>query len=250
MPSAKDLHFGSLFTDETADLWTVPLYSPDPLESEFVELLSADERGRAAAFRFDHLRISYTRCRAALRIILSRYLDGSPQDLRFSYHQAGKPYLETNANIKFNLSHLGDLLVLAIAHQSEIGVDVEYMRALDDLDLLAQTVLSSAEVAALNRLAIEQRPQAFYQWWTRKEAYLKATGRGLAGLPVDFGEFSQLSSEPQQILIREENMLAEYWTLHDVSLDPRYAASLSYQNSPRPIRYISVASATSLVELL
>jgi 4'-phosphopantetheinyl transferase len=144
--------------------------------------LSADERTRASAFRFQRDRTRFVVRRAVLRELLGAQLGVEPARLAFVYGQHGKPSLAApfdRSNLSFNLSHSDDLALFALASGRPVGVDVESIRPISDVADLVRRYFSRAENAAIDELPPAERHQAFFNAWTRKEAYLKATGEGL-----------------------------------------------------------------------
>jgi 4'-phosphopantetheinyl transferase len=167
------------------DVWRKPLDGdPDDLET-LVQALDDDEQKRARRFKFDRHRRRFVIARATLRRILARYLDRSPASLRFAYSDEGKPYLVSTQKEKvpfFSVSHSNELAVYAISDHTQVGVDVERMQGRLNTKRLAQRFFSVAEYRFLMSLPTDQQDLAFYAFWTVKEAWLKATGKGLAGL--------------------------------------------------------------------
>lgn len=199
-------------------------------------LLSDDELERAKRFHFARDRDHYTAARAALRVILGRYLNLPPAGLRFKYNSFGKPTLDGGAGgLRFNLSHSGGLALYAVALGREVGVDVEHLK--DEMDGgVAERFFSPSEVAALRSLAPEAQKRAFFDCWTRKEAYIKARGEGLS-LPLDSFDVSVAPDEPAALLrTRDDAGEASRWTLHELSPGPGYAAALAVEGGDWRLR--------------
>src|SRR5271155_2883728 len=155
------------------DLWTVGL-RPDPAAQTGLEkLLSPAELERSNRFYFNKDRQAFVAAHGALRTILATYLGCGAADIDFTKGANGKPAV---AGIQFNLSHSADLGVVAVTQGREVGVDVELVdpqRANMDV---ARRFFSPSEVAVLQALPTAQQTAAFFNCWTRKEAYLKAIG--------------------------------------------------------------------------
>ena len=183
-----------------AHVWRIRL-APCP-----VDLLSEDERARALRFHFPLHRHRFVAARSALRRILAAYLDLPPAELRFHYSPHGKPYLEHHW-LRFNLAHSEDLALCAVARAREIGVDIERIRPRPTQERIPERFFSPSEAAQLRALP----PEAFFHYWTAKEAYLKARGEGLA-IPLDSFDVTTLD-DPR-------------WTRASLLLDPAYAAAL------------------------
>jgi 4'-phosphopantetheinyl transferase len=141
-------------------------------------LVSEDERDRAARFHFDRDRFRHVFAHAALRQILARYRHAAPTALTFETTNFGKPFLKGGP--EFNLTHSGELALLAVTNRKALGVDVEREQRATDYALLAQRFFSAPEIADLTALSAADQPRAFFTLWTRKEAFIKAIGEGLS----------------------------------------------------------------------
>jgi 4'-phosphopantetheinyl transferase len=170
----------------TVHVWRADLGLESAHLRRLEQNLSADERRRAARFRFARDRDRFIGARGLLREILALYLSAPPGRLSFGYNAHGKPFLkgERHSTLRFNASHSFDKMLLAIAHMREVGVDVEGVRnngfAMEEI---YETVLSEPEKRALSRFGGEEKHTTFLRFWTLKEAYIKADGRGVS-LPL------------------------------------------------------------------
>lgn len=147
------------------------------------QTLSLDERGRAERFHFRRDHDSFVVARGMLRIILGRYLNAEPDRLRFRYSHYGKPTLAGEFDeeaLCFNLSHSDRLALYAITRGRKIGVDLERIRPDFADEQIAEQFFASGEVAALRALPLHAQQEAFFNCWTRKEAFIKARGEGLS----------------------------------------------------------------------
>ncbi|SKA32934.1 4'-phosphopantetheinyl transferase family protein [Consotaella salsifontis] len=162
------------------DIWTWVLDLPDHLVDEHVRHLGDGELMRRAAFVFDRDRQRFTVARGRLRMILGDELGVPPAALAFTVNAFGKPsvVLPHRPAPHFNLSHSGEIAVLAVSQTLEVGVDVEIVRPLEES--LASLIFSPAEQQSLARLEASQRERAIVLGWTRKEAFVKASGQGLS----------------------------------------------------------------------
>lgn len=153
------------------------------VREEDVALLSADERERMARYRFERDRRRFALRRAAVRRILGAYLRADPARLGFRLAPGGRPEVEDPGDppLRFNVSHSEEIALVGVASGSDLGVDVEVVRPIADMDSLAREVFSPAEREAYGSLAAKDRPAAFFNGWTRKEAWLKGRGEGLIG---------------------------------------------------------------------
>lgn len=167
-------------------LWLFDLADEPPAEQ--LAWLSADERARAARFAFERDRRRYRAAHVTLRGLLAPLEGSTPAALRFSASPHGKPGLEGATPAAFNLSHSADVGALATAPSGAIGVDIEVLHRVDDLDVLAQRCFTPGEQREFDRCAADPvaRDTLFLHGWTRKEACLKAVGSGLVLEPASF----------------------------------------------------------------
>lgn len=192
--------------------------------------LAPDERARAASFVFAPDRRRFTVGRAALRAILGRYLDVEPAAVALGRTPAGRPtLLGAHAGaLAFSVSRSAGLALCAVTAASPIGVDVErIMRGVAE-DVAHDGILSSAELVALRALGPETRDRAFFVVWTRKEAYAKARGLGLA---MPFDRFSVSVDAAVPALLAADDDDPARWTLRDVDAGPGYAAALAIEGT-------------------
>ena len=171
----------SLARDEV-HVWRAQLDVPESLASDLEQVLSQDELARAAKFRFPKHREEFVVAHGFLRTILGRYQRTGPSQIRLGTSRHHKPALSgaTDAEpLQFSLSHSHPFALLAVTRAREIGVDVEKIRDDFDMETVAARFLSSNEISSVHNLAARDRRGAYYQYWTCKEAWLKATGHGL-----------------------------------------------------------------------
>jgi len=161
-------------------IWYIWLDLADIELTRLKALLPEDEIARGDAFRTESLRRRFTVGRARVREILGAYLGREPASIRFVYGHYGKPALADVTALHFNLSHSEALAILGLCNYREVGVDVERLRELNDAQRLAARFFTEKEAHAITSLEDHARPRAFFQCWTRKEAYLKACGVGLS----------------------------------------------------------------------
>lgn len=190
-------------------------------------LLSNDERERADRFYFDKDRNNYTVARALLRLILAPYVGIEAQALEFGYGARGKPFVPAPQALHFNLSHSHMAAIYAVSRH-DIGVDIEYHhREVSDLSAIARRFFAPAESAVLHALPRERWQAAFFNCWTRKEAYIKAVGDGLS-LGLDQFEVSLEPDAPARFIsIGGDRARAAQWSLFDLRPAAGYTAALA-----------------------
>lgn len=208
------------------DIWRITLDLPASTVNLLESTLSEDERDRAARFRFPEGRQRYIAAHASLRDILARYLDFEPGQLRFYVNEYGKPALQ-NHELEFNLSHSGDRALVALTLGHNVGVDVERIRAELERDKIAGRFFSPKETDELMAFPPDQRDLAFFNCWSRKEAYIKALGLGLS-LPLD--SFDVSLDEPAILrATRPDPDEAARWTLLSLQVEPGYTAAVAVE---------------------
>lgn len=208
----------------TVHLWEINL---DVFSSE--ALLSADERTRAARFKFNIHRNRFIAGRVALRQLLGAYLGVNAQDVVFSYSPAGKPSL-VGSSLNFNLAHSESVAHLVVGLGGMLGVDVEVIHAIDDMPDVARHSFSEDEFKRWSNLLEKERVPAFYRCWTRKEAVLKATGEGIAHRLKTFDVAFEPGDAPAVLRGRESA-----WTLLDTSHEPDIAGAIASDCGPLQI---------------
>jgi len=211
------------------ELWSCTLDLSAASHQEANEVLSDDEIGRAGRYRFARDRWRFVAGRHFLRRTLAGYLSVRPRDLTFAYGPFGKPTLvprSDGARLEFNLSHSGNLAVLAISRGPTVGVDIEQVIPVSELDAIASRFFSAFEKAALSEVPTHARDFAFYCCWTRKEAFLKALGDGLAH-PLDSFDVSLNERSPSLIAVRSDREAPSGWTLAHLCPAPGYVGALA-----------------------
>lgn len=233
----------SLTTDEV-HVWRTTLdWSAESIH-DLTQLLAADEREKAARFRFEEDRRRAVIGRGALRILLGHALDIAPQAVRFVYGRYGKPALVdglSSRRLAFNVSHAGDFILLALTQAQSVGVDnvgvdVEQMRMDIDYASIATHHFSPAEQQVLADLPDEFKADAFFRCWTRKEAYIKGVGAGLT-IPLAQFDVSLLPDQPARLLAtRHAPGEHRRWQLIDLELGPGYKAALAVKGAECELR--------------
>jgi len=220
------------FPSDRIDVWRVCLDTSHPLESGFSGVLSPDEAARASRFHFENDRKRFLRCRIALRTLLGSYLDIPPAVIRFRYGKNGKPEiagLPESSGLRFNLSNSRGLALIAISSGRALGVDVEKVRPkAENLDI-ARRFFSTRETEALMALGEDKRQEAFFACWTRKEAFLKSTGDGLA-CPLSNFSVSVDPDGPAALWeIRGDATGVTDWSMESVRPGAGYMGALAYK---------------------
>lgn len=202
-------------------------------------LLALDEHARARRFLYEEDRRRYTVARGVLRSLLGRYLGVAPAAVEFRYGAHGKPSLAKTPggrDVRFNLSHSYGWAFHAFAVGREVGVDVERVRPDTDIMGVARHSFSPAEVEALTSLPPGQRREGFFNCWTRKEAFIKAHGEGIA-LGLSRFDVTLRPGEPAALL-RFEGDPAEVsrWSMRTLDAGEGYKAALAVEGEGWDLR--------------
>jgi 4'-phosphopantetheinyl transferase len=185
-------------------------------------LLAREEEERAARMRHEPSRHVFLHTRTMLRRILALYTGRPAEALPIVISEQGKPSLKDENAPCFNLSHSGQMGLIAITRAAPVGVDLEMLRDVTRPDRIAKTYFTPSEQAALASLPESQQLDAFHACWTRKEAYVKATGKGIANQLASF-DVTLLPDQPAQICaIDGHAQKAQATTLH--AFRPRHDA--------------------------
>jgi 4'-phosphopantetheinyl transferase len=210
-------------------LWSVRLDPPAERVEALGRSLAQDERDRANRFRFDRHRRQYIVGRGALRALLAAYSGTRPELVRFTYGPRGKPFLEGSTDLFFNLSNSDEMALVGFVRGREIGVDIEYLKPMPDCEQIAERFFSESERVVLRGVPKESKEEAFFNCWTRKEAYLKAVGEGLAA-PLDSFDVILAPGEPPRMLtLRGDAAAASLWWLEHFRLSPEYIGALALE---------------------
>jgi 4'-phosphopantetheinyl transferase len=214
-------------------VWRVRLDVEEARRDALSRSLSAQERERAARFYFDRDRHRFQVARGVLRELVGRYLGVAPGRVELGVGLAGKPILrECGEGLRFNVSHSGGRALLAFARGRELGVDLEAEREIPEMASLAERFFSAAEAAAWRALPSEERPAAFFRAWTRKEAFLKATGEGLFRA-LDSFDVSLGPAEPARLLrVAGAPNEVERWHLLPIEVGDGFQATMAVEGRP------------------
>jgi 4'-phosphopantetheinyl transferase len=213
-------------------VWAMTLAVEPAILEKLAGTLAPEEKERANRFKFGHLRDRYIAGRGALRAILAQYLRTEAAALRFDYLDNGKPDLAgkfAKRGIDFNLAHTGDLALVAITSIGPVGVDVEWVRPIKNVDELVARFFSKREDELFQKVSAGQKPAAFFNLWTRKEALLKATGEGITR-SLNLVEVSFLPGEPARLLaISGDEKAAERWMLRELAPAKGFAGAVAIE---------------------
>jgi len=232
------LHRAVALPANEVHLWGAAL-DLDPADLDYLKkMLAPDERLRAAQFHFPKDRMRFVARRGLLRGILARYLGREPEKLRFGSGPGGKPFLLGDSRARalhFNMAHSHDLALYGIAGYREVGVDIERIKPDLADPQVAERFFSPRESLALRTLPASLQVEAFFNCWTRKEAYLKARGEGLLA-PLDRFDVSLAPGQPAALLNGGDGM----WSLHALTPAPGYAAAVAVEGCGYSLRLMGM----------
>lgn len=216
-------------------VWRSPLSVDLGVLRSLTALLSAEERAQAAAFRAESHRVAFVTARGVLRMVLGAYVDQRPIALRLARAANGKPFVLDTPNIRFNVSHSGDIGLYSITLGREVGVDVE--RVVDiDLMRIARRFFSRGEYDGLQRVPESLRPLAFYACWTRKEAFVKGTGDGLRRKLDAFDVTVEPWLPARLLAVRGMPGEAQRWSLRSIDVGDGYMAAVAVRGTVENLR--------------
>jgi 4'-phosphopantetheinyl transferase len=196
------------------------------------EFLSEEEQLRAQRFKFAHLTDLFVQTHAALRILVARKLRVEPGGIVFSTGAFGKPRIDRAPEFGFNLSHSGNMAVFAFASDCNVGVDVEQIRELSDFEEIIHRYFSIAEIEEFWNVERNLRKDAFFNAWTRKEAYIKAKGEGLS-IPLDGFSVSLRPGAAPTLTVPCALDSREEWQIEELKPAAGYVGALVYSGERR-----------------
>jgi|SRR5690349_17088214 len=216
---------------DTIDIHTLDLDCSDLDFSRLYALLDRDEAERSRQFSSDQLRRRYIARRGQLRELLSRYTSQSPAGIRFFCNDFGKPFVK-DSGLQFNLSHSANICLFAIGRAGELGCDVERRDPAFPSGAIARAFYAPGEVRALEMVDRSRQVEAFFNCWTRKEAYIKARGYGIS-LPLDSFEVSLAPDEPAALLSG-----CGEWSVKSFEPAPGFQAAVVAQGTAWQLRFV------------
>lgn len=204
-------------------VWRISLDSPAALSAGRLAWLSASEQERASRFRFPRDAMRWRIAHVALREILGSAMGCAPAAVSLVADALGKPRIPGGP--QFNLSHSGDMALVAVGGDEPLGVDVELVRPVPEMRGIAESHFAHEERDALYEVEERFRTEAFYRCWTRKEAFVKATGSGVGPALARFAV--SIAAEPVRLLRADSEPSVAAWTLLDLRLELPYIGALA-----------------------
>jgi 4'-phosphopantetheinyl transferase len=226
-------------------VWRINLCRDDAEAARLEGCLNPSERKRAARFHFPHDRRRFVIRRAVLRHLLGGYAGCRPEAVGLSHTTHGKPFLEHQEKpdgLGFSCSHSADLALIALARGREIGVDLEFHRSLPEAGEMAKTFFSVLEIAELAKAPEALKQKTFFDGWTRKEAFVKAIGLGLA-FPLNRFSVSLSPDQPATLLeVENDPQATERWSMRSIDAGPRSSSALAFEGRDTTVKYFEWSS--------
>ncbi len=218
-----------LLNDQNVHLWLATQNIENDYIASLYAILSNDEKERANRFYFEKDRNSYIVSRALLRILIGKYLNQKPDSIIFKYAKYDKPYISEHLNylnLQFNVSHSHGKVLIGFTKIRNIGVDIELVRTLEGAADIVNRNFSQYERHIYNSLPKSLQDRAFFNCWTRKEAFIKAIGKGLT-YPLDAFTVSIAPMEEARLLdVKNDSQEKEKWILKDIGINADYVAAM------------------------
>lgn len=230
----------SVLAHNTIHVWAANLDEPPLKITALQALLSADELERSKRYAQAKLQQRFITGRGILRVLLSRYTGITAESLEFVYGAYGKPALAESSGahkILFNLTHSAQLAVYAFALQTPLGVDIESVQALSDMWRVAQRFFAAQELQALMALPEDQQLGGFYRCWTRKEAFIKASGKGLTQALDEFVVSVEAEKPAALLHLKQDGLAPRQWSLVALPLPQAFEGALAFRSTKHTLSY-------------
>lgn len=225
----------------TVQIWSIDLDAKDSIRDACLNALSEKEQKNISFFKFKRVQENYIISQGGLKLLLSNYLNIPTSEVKLGKHKKGKPYSVDNPQLHFNMSNSGKKVVYAFSMDEELGIDLEQLRALHDLNELIQKNYTKKEQEYINKRA-DQVSFRFFKFWTIKEAYLKAIGVGMRIPPehleftVQNGNYQLQSIQGVPVDLDQDAWNFKHFTLENES----YVGTLAIKNPDASISLRSV----------
>lgn len=218
-------------------IWQLNISQTKNHHEYFNNLLSKDEKLKVERFKFKKDKITSVMARGVLRVLFSKYLDCLIDDIIFKYGEYGKPELANNKTIKFNVSHSGEMIVIAFCNDYDIGIDVEYIKRDFNVFDIVDNYFSKQEIKALHKIPNNQQTEAFFRGWTRKEAFIKAKSQGLS-FPLDSFSISIDTDENAELYETTwDNNEKNLWNIVPFETHKDYKAAFAVKGKIDAVKY-------------
>lgn len=225
-----DLPEDYVLSNAEVHCWHTRLGSFSPVSRSFSDILSAEEKERTENLRSVPDRVRYVVGRVMVRVLVGKLLGIRPAELLLQLEASGRPIVSHEINtrdVKFSISHSGAFVLVAVARGRSVGIDVERIPESFEFEHIAARFFSPRERAELTEVPLPERLDAFFRFWCRKEAFVKAQGAGLL-YPLDQFDVSVAPGEAVSLLgAGAEQAEGRRWQIRDLDVGRGYAAALA-----------------------
>ena len=205
------------------DIWHGEIAENEQYNDYFYSFLDPEEKAMAGSMKRPQARSRFLEVRARLRLKLAEYLGQQPSSIAIKRNEYGKPYLAEQMEFNFNLSHSGRQLLLAVTNGCQVGVDIEMIRPRPGFEGLVKKCFAEQEQQYWHSLSEQNKITAFYRFWTAKEAFVKAVGRGIA---LGLNKVELASGQPLRLVsIPEQYGSVAVWSLCAIDLSESVSAA-------------------------
>ncbi|MEE8574739.1 MAG: 4'-phosphopantetheinyl transferase superfamily protein [Thermodesulfobacteriota bacterium] len=211
------------FKSDEVHVWRAALNLSEEKLSTLKRTLSTDEITRAQRYGTKKLQTNFIAARGQLREILSLYLSTAPGEIEFGLSEYDKPFIKNPGAPKFNISHSGALMIVAVSEKTEVGIDIEIERESIDFIKLSRRFFSPAEAGRIKDTESDKRKEIFFKTWTKKEAYVKAVGKGLR---IPLASFS-VNPDVNETVTSSEGIV---YSLAEVNAGEGYSAAVAVRD--------------------
>ena len=226
-----------ILSEDEAHIWRADLDINESSQGSFQKLLSSDEKNRAKKFRFAKDSQNFIAARGILRLLVGKYLEINPAEISFQYGEFGKPCIQNDNALKFNISHSQNIALFAFTKKFNVGVDVEFVNPNIEVKDIATKFFSANEIMNLLALPEQEQTLGFFNCWTRKEAFIKAVGEGLS-FPLDKFEVSLELGKPANLLATHwEPEAVSKWSMYAMSPADEFVASLVIEGLVEKVKF-------------
>lgn len=229
---------GCLYGIDHIHVWKASLDYNESKINSAIEFLSMDEVERANRFYFENDRSQFIVRRSILKQIIAKYLEIDPKNLLFGYNLFGKPHLINDSlkhSLKFNMSYSNNMALYAISYEIEVGIDIEFIQKDIEFQQIIDRFFSPNEIEYLRNINIDKRKEEFFKIWTRKEAVLKALGKGVS-IPL---QMVNVAYNRSNFIFRIHNDgnhgEKSSWNVQDLLPANNYIASIAKEESDSEI---------------
>ncbi len=239
-PAWKHPKFPIELSIKETHIWRLDLDDSYQIIYNFNLILSDQEKMKACKFYFKKDGLCYIITHGALRTILSYYLKIKPNHINFRYNSKGKPFLSKlidPQNIFFNISHSNNLILFVFAINKRIGVDVEYLEKFPNFEIILSRYIANKEQFRFRPLSKNRLLKAFFNYWTKYEAYHKAIGTGLINSPNICENFLLKNEMTRNVEIEQYSKIIPNWSIHNFIPAPGYLASVAFEGKCNKFRY-------------